>query len=323
VFKKKIANEIDVVKAIQEEVGNKYTNTDYLKYIFDLVEQIEIQTQDLISEEGNSTFNFNALLEGENYTKEQILKVQKHLESVENSSSITKQLLDGAVEGLNKSIEGLTDARAKNDDMVTEMNRVIEVFEQFNHLFVELQKDYKQIEELASIISNIARKTNLLSLNASIEAARAGEHGKGFAVVAEEIKKLSESTQHNAGNIMKSLDSMTQIITKLSNKTMEGTNMLPTTQALIQESSGTLEIIASSEDELLRYLTEVMDSQDNNISELSHVNDDLLNIINKASEDNNQFKGLILGVQKKADFYLHLLHYLKQIDVLKEQMTEK
>ncbi len=59
----------------------------------------------------------------------------------------------------------------------------------------------KQIASKISIIEEIARSTNMLSLNASIEAARAGEFGKGFAVVAAEVGKLAERSHKEASEI--------------------------------------------------------------------------------------------------------------------------
>lgn len=57
------------------------------------------------------------------------------------------------------------------------------------------------IDHVVDFISEVAGRTNLLSLNASIIAAQAGRHGKAFAVVADQIRELATQIARSTKSI--------------------------------------------------------------------------------------------------------------------------
>lgn len=86
---------------------------------------------------------------------------------------------------------------------IEKMRAVFERVEQTGTMVFDLEAKTRHVHQISEIITSVAHRTNLLSLNASIEAARAGEAGRGFSVVADEIRKLSESAGRSADEISK------------------------------------------------------------------------------------------------------------------------
>ncbi len=60
----------------------------------------------------------------------------------------------------------------------------------------------EQVNTKVTDIQDIAKRTEILSINASIEAARAGDKGAGFSVVAQEVKKLAEKSNLSSAVII-------------------------------------------------------------------------------------------------------------------------
>ncbi|MHA2092242.1 MAG: methyl-accepting chemotaxis protein, partial [Candidatus Kariarchaeaceae archaeon] len=119
----------------------------------------------------------------------------------ERLAGIAEELAAGAQEAsasVNEVAETVREFSAGSSEQNLLLNRVSQKLE--DHLG-DVEEAANRIGETSNFVLKVAKRTNILGLNASIEAAKAGKFGLGFNVVAEEVRNLSEDTKASATQI--------------------------------------------------------------------------------------------------------------------------
>ena len=118
-----------------------------------------------------------------------------------------------------------------------------------------LTKAGAAIGDVLSLIMAIAKRTNLLALNATMEAARAGEAGKGFAVVANEVKHLANQTADATQGISRHIDSMRAATAGVATSFKRASEMVQEINLLIATASNAI----VEQHAAVKHIAEVMD----------------------------------------------------------------
>jgi methyl-accepting chemotaxis protein len=160
------------------------------------------------------------------------------------------------------------------EELVKSVSNISGAFKDVSTKIAQLGTSINKINEITTLINNIADQTNLLALNAAIEAARAGESGRGFAVVADEIRKLAEQSKNSS----------TEIDNLLKAVSIETAGVIVTTNKVDSDLVEQVNIIDGSIDifkGIITAIEKILPLIENANSQVSKINSDKNSIIAK------------------------------------------
>ncbi len=203
------------------------TIRDLIKEIAGISEQLSSSSQELSSASAETMASSETVSDR---MEEMSASAQNQTEYVETINTMTHEMNEMLINATSKidqmeSEAEIVSGKAKIGDekiisTISGMEKIQTQTQKIDAVMEELIHQSSEIEQINGIITDIAEKTNLLSLNAAIEAARAGESGRGFAVVADEIGKLANQSQKSAQGISELIVRITESI-KIVHKMMD------------------------------------------------------------------------------------------------------
>jgi methyl-accepting chemotaxis protein len=219
----------------------------------DLMREVSVQSQDEI---GDLVQSFNIMLGSIRRAKEALQAEQASIENRIQEAIRASEDARRQAEAEKARVEALlTQIQKAAVALNAAINKIVEVSmkqaqgtSQQEAVIADLNEKSATIRHMVGSIETIAKKTDILAINAEIEAARAGEAGKAFGIVADETRKL-------AFEVMTSIQHIRATIQDIQNAIANSVEVVKQNAQQVDETVATSEQLAKTQKTLEQLLS--------------------------------------------------------------------
>lgn len=186
---KEIANSVRyLVEKLNEVISQVRSDSN-------LANTSAVETRDLI----------RAIIQSDETKIIELNQAKLTLRQIPNNVHKISEELSGASASASLSIEkARTGSYAAQENLAAVSQLRKQIQESVNRT-QRLKERSLDIGKVAKTVEDLARRTNMIALNASIQADESGAEGRGFTVIAEEVERLA-SRAENTNKLISSLD---------------------------------------------------------------------------------------------------------------------
>jgi len=148
----------------------------------------------------------NSLTQGAGEQLRWTEEVQSGMNSLTQEAEGNNQLAEEAAASAGQMRQDVSHSGRRMEAVLVHLETQLESLRTLGEDVEAFEATAREIGSVADTIKDIARRTNILSLNASLEASRTAGDNEGFSVLSEEIRSLSEDTSRRSESIRSILE---------------------------------------------------------------------------------------------------------------------
>jgi len=220
---------VDLARSVITMLGNLRELVEHIQSAADQVTGSSLElsqtSHDVNQKNGEIAHTMEVVAEGAARQLQDLERTSASIREVAEAIGANIEAADEAFSFVAEASQRASSGVEISQRFVAKMQVLFEKADQTGELVLRFDQKVRSMHRITEMITSVADKTHLLSLNASIEAARAGDAGRGFTVVAEEIRLLAESASGSAeqiADLMRQLEDESQRISQALREMGEG-----------------------------------------------------------------------------------------------------